>query len=115
MKLGIAWIIIKNLALKFEIVFRSCDLKQIEVFWCSWFIQLIDCISFVDPAAAAASQDNKEEADARSVFVGNVWISLFFIFYSFSIGTMVPSLCASFDTTLILDAKIWLCFPNQLI
>ncbi|KAI5384520.1 Polyadenylate-binding protein 2, variant 3 [Lathyrus oleraceus] len=24
-----------------------------------------------DPAAAAASQDNKEEADARSVFVGN--------------------------------------------
>ncbi|KAI5384518.1 polyadenylate-binding protein 2 [Lathyrus oleraceus] len=25
-----------------------------------------------DPAAAAASQDNKEEADARSVFVGNV-------------------------------------------
>lgn len=26
----------------------------------------------IDPATAAASQANKEEADARSVFVGNV-------------------------------------------
>lgn len=32
---------------------------------------------FSDPATAAASQANKEEADTRSVFVGNVSIFVF--------------------------------------
>lgn len=70
-------------------------LKQIKVLWYEVFqwSQLIDWISFVDPAIAAASQANREEADTRSVFVGNVWITLILTFIYFSIETMVPLLC----------------------
>jgi len=39
----------------------------------TYCFKLQDWIPFADPANAAASQANKEEADSRSVFVGNVW------------------------------------------
>lgn len=35
-------------------------------------VSLIDSYLLIDPATAAASQANREEIDARSVFVGNV-------------------------------------------
>ena len=45
----------------------------------AWIVFM--CVSFfADPAIAVASQANKEEADARSVFVGNVRNTIFFLF-----------------------------------
>lgn len=88
-------ITINNIASKFNSyvpVIIQCskeNLKYYDYDTLDVFFQVFDWISFADPAAVAASQANKEETDARSVFVGNVRISLFLIFYSFSFRTTV--------------------------
>lgn len=101
--------------------------SDLFILWLNyWFFKLFDFL-ILDPAGSSVSQAEKEEVDARSIYVGNVsfaylWFYLWLIqilvyvvtlFYMFYIWSM---LCASAQVErMMVFAYIWFLLLNSAI